>query len=123
MAQNLQRESHLQAESGDTCYTSLAFESNSHEFRLVKLLPGQWNDPLRCELFIRDLEDVSKIEPYQALSYVWGSPRVTDQIYLESFPVKVTLNLASALHHLRHTNQSISLWVDALVSCVKVSSK
>lgn len=82
------------------------------EVRLVNLLPGQWQDPIRCEM-----KQVSLAEKphYYALSYVWGSTGVKRQISLNDHPFAVTVNLEGALRYLRlHHEQGLVLWIDAI---------
>jgi hypothetical protein len=84
------------------------------EIRLIRLLPGKWTDPVRCELF----EEVLGTTRYAALSYVWGSKNVTRPIFLNRRKFPVTVNLESALRHLRERiecgSHAAILWVDAL---------
>ena len=52
-----------------------------------------------------------------ALSYVWGDPSVTREIYVDSVPVPVTANLEAALLQLRNHSrirQGFLIWIDAL---------
>lgn len=91
-------------------------------FRVVHIAPGKWRDPIKCNLSHHSHDTLNSrifftVPPctYRALSYAWGSSRVKEVIYLEDVPVKVTLNLFCALRHLRRADQSISLWIDALV--------
>ncbi|KAF2831779.1 HET-domain-containing protein [Ophiobolus disseminans] len=82
--------------------------------RLIRLLPGSWTEPIKCELFEVSLA----IAKYHALSYVWGSKNVTRQIFLERRAFPVTVNLEGALRHLRERykeqHDGLVLWVDAL---------
>jgi hypothetical protein len=84
------------------------------EIRLIRLLPGTWTDPVRCELF----EETLGTTKYEALSYVWGSKNVTRPIFLNQRKFPVTVNLESALRHLRERpewgSDGAVLWVDAL---------
>jgi hypothetical protein len=84
------------------------------EIRLIRLLPGKWTDPVRCELF----EELLGTTRYEALSYVWGSKNVTRPIFLNRRKFPVTVNLESALRHLRERiecgSDAAVLWVDAL---------
>ena len=89
---------------------------DSGEFRVVRIAAGRWNDPIRCKLIYRKLDEASGKHPYRALSYVWGSSSVTDTIDLEGCPFQITLNLSCALRHLRKVGEDTFLWVDALVS-------
>lgn len=92
---------------------------SSQSFRVVKVASGDWHDPIRCSLVRRDLYALSEGSTYKALSYVWGSPKVVDTIYLDGILTAVTLNLFCALKYLRHAcadEEYLTLWVDALVS-------
>ncbi|KAK3625588.1 hypothetical protein LTR56_020308 [Elasticomyces elasticus] len=54
---------------------------------------------------------------FAALSYVWGDPRETTTIEVNSVQTQITKSLAAALHCLRETCRfagSYHLWVDAL---------
>lgn len=81
------------------------------EIRLIRLLPGQWSDEVHCHLFDVHLHNNPQ---YEALSYVWGSAKVKRYIQLNAQPHATTMNLESALRHLRHVHQEMVLWVDAL---------
>ncbi|KAK3217493.1 hypothetical protein GRF29_1g3204794 [Pseudopithomyces chartarum] len=81
------------------------------EIRLIKISSGEWSDPISCEL-VRD--SLSSVRPYHALSYVWGSAQITRPIFLDGQPWNATVNLESALRHLRLQLLPTYLWVDAL---------
>lgn len=56
---------------------------------------------------------------YEALSYAWGSPETTEKIMVKlpngQFQVlPVTENLAAALGYLRYSDESRTLWIDAI---------
>jgi hypothetical protein len=81
------------------------------QIRVVRLLPGTWTEEIRCELSVADTE----VAKYRALSYVWGSPRVTRPIRLDGREYPVTVNLESAIRHLREAyKDGLELWIDAL---------
>ncbi|KAJ4992032.1 heterokaryon incompatibility protein [Stagonosporopsis vannaccii] len=81
------------------------------QIRLIKVLPGTWSEPVRCELFNVLLSTAE----YQALSYVWGSRNVSRNIVVNDRTYPATVNLESALRHLRERYPvGIVLWVDAL---------
>jgi hypothetical protein len=85
---------------------------HNNEIRLVKVLPGGWASPIHCELKRTLLSDHPQ---YYTLSYVWGSRRVTREIFLEGRAFAVTVNLESALRHLRlRHEEGIMIWIDAL---------
>lgn len=85
---------------------------HSNEIRLVKVLPGEWTGPIHCELHRTSLSDTPK---YYTLSYVWGSRRARREIFLNGRPFRVTVNLESALRHLRLRHKDgLVIWIDAL---------
>ncbi|OCL14918.1 HET-domain-containing protein [Glonium stellatum] len=54
-------------------------------------------------------------EPYEALSYCWGSESPSSPILVnESYQISVRANLESALRRLRHKEKSRYLWIDAI---------
>ncbi|KAH8204435.1 hypothetical protein TruAng_001351 [Truncatella angustata] len=83
----------------------------SHEIRILTIQPNIFSSPIQCSLATVTLD---KKPCYGALSYVWGSPETTGEIVVDLVQVAVTANLASALRHLRHTVDSIVLWIDAI---------
>jgi len=99
----------LRCSMSNAIYCSLGIEGR--EIRLVRLLPGQWADDIRCDLVRKCL---SGNPGYQALSYVWGSQNSLRRILLNGIEYHVTVNLESALRRIRHTQETLVLWVDAL---------
>ncbi|KAI1536277.1 HET domain containing protein [Pyrenophora tritici-repentis] len=95
--------------TGETIYPGAPLQANG--IRLVNLLPGRWKDPILCELINADLGTAR----YRALSYVWGSAHITRPIRLNNRTYSVTINLESALRHLREKyRDGLTLWIDAL---------
>ncbi|KAJ4235828.1 hypothetical protein NW759_000911 [Fusarium solani] len=78
-------------------------------FRLIKLLPGKWDDALQAELFEAD-----QTFEYTALSYTWGSRRALRQVTLNGLSRGITVNLDLALRTLRSTHSPVIVWADAL---------
>lgn len=119
-------------------YRPLAQLSRS-QIRLLRLLPGRFEDDIFCELFHADLDEQPE---YTALSYAWGGPKNTKPIRLayrnlnrspfqklatrlkrggdyhgnkrHFCEFQVTTNLESALRHLRVQDQFTTLWIDAI---------
>ena len=81
------------------------------EIRLLQLMPGKAETPLRCHLITVSLQDSPTFE---ALSYVWGSPNIKTPIEVEGDPFPITTNLESALRALRRRRKSRLLWIDAI---------
>jgi hypothetical protein len=83
----------------------------SRTIRLVALHPGDDGNPIRCNLFVANL-DQNPI--YHGLSYAWGDPSSTVPIICSDASIDVTINLSSALRRLRHRSESVTVWADAL---------
>ncbi|KAF2714056.1 HET-domain-containing protein [Pleomassaria siparia CBS 279.74] len=79
--------------------------------RLLKILPGHWNDPLRCQLVPVVLcED----HPYEAISYTWGDSTDTSEIECDQQILTITNNLKDALFRLRAVLRERIVWADAI---------
>ena len=87
-------------------YRSLA----ESEIRLLVLLPGKDDDPVRC-----CLQHVSlPARPvYETISYCWGDPTITSTIECEGRTIQVTTNLHLALQHIRYEHDERVIWADA----------
>jgi hypothetical protein len=121
-------------------------DSNEHEIRLLKILPLQRNsteasltDPARLmsspfasapeEIVTCTLEVVSlhKCPNYLALSYTWGDPKILKSIQIKSVNDKskrtfeVTVNLDTALRHIRQERNPVCIWADAI--CINQSDE
>lgn len=83
----------------------------SRQIRILHLLPGNREDPIRCMLDTALLDD-SPV--YEALSYAWGDPLDCHFIELDGRRKSVTVNLYHALRRLRYPGCERRLWVDAL---------
>ncbi|OCK96862.1 HET-domain-containing protein [Cenococcum geophilum 1.58] len=99
------------------CLPYLPLPGASSLFRLLVLEPGADEDKIVCHL--RPCNIKSNI-CYEALSYVWGDPHKRQEIVLNGFPFQGTVNLVSALQHLRSNQTCRTLWVDAL--CINQES-
>lgn len=84
--------------------------------RLLRLLPGQHEEDIKCRLFVTS---VSRCK-YTTLSYVWGSVTVTKLILLNGRRIDVTVNLEAALRYIRRANEAVTIWADAL--CIDQSN-
>ncbi|KAI1419195.1 heterokaryon incompatibility protein-domain-containing protein [Xylaria sp. FL1777] len=97
-------------------YTPL--HPSKKQIRLLTLLNGEWNDKIKCKLFVASLDDEPK---YEALSYVWGSQTDLVDIDVDGVIFSATQNLYAALRRLREqirgsgsNEDSRTLWVDAI---------
>lgn len=78
-----------------TPYTS---QLQGPNIRLLRLAPGEREAPIACSLVDASLDS---LPPYEALSYVWGDPTITEPIMCNGLPGRITINLARALRRIR----------------------
>jgi hypothetical protein len=97
------------------------------QIRLIKLHPAaNRSDNIKCSIFPTFLkkDDAPRSDTdlqYEALSYFWGKAKDTQPILLEGQEFKVTINLNSALRHIRLSDAERILWVDAI--CINQANK
>ncbi|KAK0639054.1 heterokaryon incompatibility protein-domain-containing protein [Cercophora newfieldiana] len=92
-------------------YTSFPAEF-SRPFRLLRLLPGNRDETLECQLFEASLDE--QAENYEALSYVWGDASNRVSIRVNGVPFRISKNLRDALLDLRHATNTRVVWADAI---------
>ncbi|KAF2875646.1 heterokaryon incompatibility protein-domain-containing protein [Massariosphaeria phaeospora] len=95
-------------------YDYSPLDSPESQFRLLTLLPGLWQDEIRCSLAVYPFDSNASNYNYQTLSYVWGDPTVVRQIRVDDLNFQVTENLWLALRRLRHAESELLIWVDAI---------
>lgn len=104
------------------------------EIRLINILPGTAGDELKCGMLTCSLTSGQNLSdlPYEALSYVWGSPVQVHRLKCDpahivssegaalacsqdpDHSIGITANLRDALLHLRQENDMRTIWVDAI---------
>lgn len=94
--------------SGDYKYKPL---TTSTSFRILKLLPGDKHDPIKCRLYI---VKQGNAPPYEAVSYAWGNPTDTSMIGCQGKTLRITWSLHDALRHFRDPGRVRLLWADAI---------
>lgn len=99
------------------------------KIKLLALLPGRLDDPLRGEIFEAEFSSHPDISPrYEALSYAWGHQANMQPLYIVrpdgsfSGTIDRAPNLRSALHHLRLKGSRRIIWCD-LISINQVDLK
>jgi hypothetical protein len=97
--------------ASDPIYLSVQLHDAESQTRLIELLPGRDGDPIRINLFTVD--NLSS-QPYEALSYVWGSQDADVTVSINGRAFNVSANLAQALHCQRPIESNRMLWVDAV---------
>lgn len=79
--------------------------------RLVRILPGRFDEPIKCTMFEASLETHP---PFEALSYVWGDPIFEYEIRVNQTSKSIGKNLAAALTYLRRERSDRIMWIDFL---------
>jgi hypothetical protein len=92
---------------------------DKYDIRVTLLLPGLPHEPIRCTLTYLSLRPLmggkgGPVPYYEALSYVWGDPTVTESILVDGKEIQATTNLKAALRRLRWVTRARPLWIDAL---------
>ncbi|KAI1160219.1 heterokaryon incompatibility protein-domain-containing protein [Nemania serpens] len=59
-------------------------------------------------------QDEELIEPYTAISYVWGNPTPVDKILLDGHEIGITESLGAALRGIRDATRAHRVWADAI---------
>ena len=109
------------------------------EIRVMVLWKGPQEDALKCKLYhvyldtfstqkwkhrVKQLfqsKNLDKPYSYEALSYVWGSPSMTEPLGCDGKSIYITPKLRDALQRLRLVDRHRALWVDQI--CIKQSDK
>lgn len=94
-------------------YTYQRIDLATDAIRLLRLLKGNQNDPIRCELFEAFLHQVEGV-PYEALSYCWGTAPAAYEVWVDGRKKYIQQNLYIALLALRQSDEDKLLWVDAI---------
>lgn len=92
------------------------FPVDENETRIAVLQPGQFIDDIHVSLQNQSLNpaDQGEIEPYEALSYCWGTGAAQETVLVDNSPLKATLNLVNALRYLRYPDRPRKLWIDSI---------
>jgi hypothetical protein len=83
---------------------------NPGQIRLLHIQPGKGSE-LSCNISVVPLASAL---PYDALSYTWGHQELSHEIFVSGKPVGVTSNLYSALTYVRHEDEELIIWTDAV---------
>ncbi|KAI1758028.1 heterokaryon incompatibility protein-domain-containing protein [Xylaria castorea] len=81
------------------------------EVRLLILAPGKENQPIAGTLLHTHLRAP---DPYQALSYTWGSSAIQVPVTINGYHFMVNSNLYAVLLELREQGKEIVVWIDAI---------
>jgi hypothetical protein len=83
-------------------------------YRVLQLLPGAFDDPIRCLFRLVALTPTAQQFPYEALSYVWGPAANLSVITVNAELFWIRRNLYEALRYLRYPEKTRLLWVDTI---------
>ncbi|KAI0384080.1 HET-domain-containing protein [Hypomontagnella monticulosa] len=90
---------------------STSLDSTAGEVRVLEILPGTEDDPIKCHLKVCNLNDDDIPE---VLSYVWGKIWSDERISVDGKSFRVTKNLFESLRGLRNPDVSRTIWIDAI---------
>lgn len=82
--------------------------------RILNLLPGSSDDPLRGTL---EVESINDRPVYKALSYAWGEPTYPHRLHFPQGELQITKSLYGALRRFRSATEPVRLWADAICVC------
>jgi len=107
-------------------------EQSKNSVKLLRIRPGFFNDPIKCELRHHKLESLSS-HIYIAISYTWGNDLTLSnmtQAYNSTSKhrekdgnttVPVTSSAFEVLQNLRSHVNAVTIWIDAL--CIDQNDK
>lgn len=111
----------MEAQKGVYQYRKL---EHADSIRLLWLEPAEnHHDDLCGSLKHTTLSERSRniLEPYTALSYVWGAPDRTQKLWLDRHCLPITATLDAALRDMRDTALIHQIWADAI--CIDQSNE
>lgn len=79
--------------------------------RYLLLRPGESGDPIACSIHVTELENST---PFEAISYVWGTPERTEPIECGGKTLYITVNLRNSLLAFRRLDEARALWADSI---------
>jgi len=98
-----------------------------NSIRVAELHPGQIDDDIDITLHPWHFDPTALLAPaltrYEALSYTWGTKDNPGKVQVQGVldgMLEVTRNLDVALRHLRYSDQSRIMWIDAI--CIDQSN-
>jgi hypothetical protein len=110
----IQRQPHSQEdiliplESNQSLYDDLPNGS----IRLLKVRRGRYQEDISCEFVIASVSSADKIEPYEAISYVWGDPTPSRRIFVDGTALAITESAYDILLRRRSMWNDRMIWMD-----------
>jgi hypothetical protein len=85
-------------------------ELGEGQFRLLTILPGSDDQPIRCSL---RCYSTNETQSYAAISYCWGdNNKQTNKIFVNGQLLRVTRSAFEALSTLRSFYRTTTIWID-----------
>jgi hypothetical protein len=97
-------------------YENAPLDLQGRQIRLVEIQPGQEPEIIQCKFHCFSL---SQCPVYVALSYIWGPPKVYENILVDGVEFPVRRGLWWFLHFSRLRGESHLFWIDAI--CINQS--
>lgn len=91
---------------------------SGNQIRIISLQPGVMGEKLIGTV---RTYDVSKVDPYYALSYTWGDEPDLLPIFLNGEKRLIRSNLFHALQRVRQRSGTINIWIDSI--CINQDDK
>lgn len=104
-------------ESHTGLYSLITLEPTKREIRLLRVLPGGRDGPVKTDLFRASLDSSPD---FSVLSYSWGPESDKVPITVQGMTLMITQNLHQCLVNLRSDTTPLVIWIDAI--CINQSS-
>ncbi|KAJ4298833.1 hypothetical protein N0V90_004075 [Kalmusia sp. IMI 367209] len=106
-------------------FYSNALNKDTKEIRILKLHPGNLDDPVECSI---ERMNLGIEDSYDALSYCWGDLTSNVEIGMDASdiggpkaPFHVSPSVRDFLRRIRNQEQPLTLWIDQI--CINQSNK
>ena len=103
----------------EAIYSKSKLRPDRKNVRFLTLLAGTFDDEIQCQLYTVSLNQDPP--PFTALSYCWGDPKARGNIIVNGHQVSVTESLKVALRYMRHHEDHLQVWADAI--CINQSDR
>ena len=97
-------------QTSNTAYAPVA----ASQIRILVLDPSDESTRLLSGTFECPNQDQPHSEPYEALSYAWGTDLPTETIIVNGAAIRITKTLKDILTSLRSSTEPRRLWIDAI---------
>lgn len=90
-----------------------ALDRSRKETRLLDVLPGSGEEPVRASVVYEFLSD-DQINPYETISYTWGDPTLRGEVEIDGSIIDVPASSAATLRCMRRPDTCRRVWIDAV---------